>query len=103
MFLADKDDGLGDARAVMKMEMAKHHAETINKMLLKDIQYRSTTLNDFDSIDRITSSPKIEKQSTFSDVASGDHDQYNISRPEGSTQQWYDANVDAGTAGAERH
>ena len=102
MFLADKDDGLGDARAVMKMEMAKHHAETINKMLLKDIQYRSTTLNDFDSIDRITSSPKIEKQSTFSDVASGDHDQYNISRPEGSTQQWYDANVDAGTAGAER-
>ena len=27
MFLADKDDGLGDARAVMKMEMAKHHAE----------------------------------------------------------------------------
>ena len=102
MFLADKDDGLGDARAVMKMEMAKHHAETINKMLLKDIQYRSTTLNDFDSIDRITSSPKIEKASTFGDVAAGDHDQYNISRPEGSTQQWYDANVDAGTAGAER-
>ena len=102
MFLADKDDGLGDARAVMKMEMAKHHAETINKMLLKDIQYRSTTLNDFDSIDRITSSPKIEKASTFGDVAAGDHNQYNISRPEGSTQQWYDANVDAGTAGAER-
>ena len=102
MFLADKDDGLGDARAVMKMEMAKHHAETINKMLLKDIQYRSTSLNDFDSIDRITSSPKIEKASTFGDVAAGDHNQYNISRPEGSTQQWYDANVDAGTAGAER-
>ena len=102
MFLADKDDGLGDARAVMKMEMAKHHAETINKMLLKDIQYRSTTLNDFDSIDRITSSPKIEKASTFGDVAAGDHDLYNVSRPEGATQQWYDANVDAGVAGAER-
>tara|TARA_R100001463_G_scaffold50452_1_gene100731 strand:+ start:1720 stop:2889 length:1170 start_codon:yes stop_codon:yes gene_type:complete len=102
MFLADKDDGLGDARAVMKMEMAKHHAETINKMLLKDIQYRSTTLNDFDSIDRITSSAKIEKASTFSDVAAGDHNQYNIDRPEASTQVWSDANVDAGTAGAER-
>ncbi len=102
MFLADKDDGLGDARAVMKMEMAKHHAETINKMLLKDISFRSTTFNDFDSIDRITSSAKIEKASTFGDVAAGDHNQYNIDRPEASTQQWHDANVDAGTAGAER-
>ncbi len=102
MFLADKDDGLGDARAVMKMEMAKHHAETINKMLLKDISYRSTSLNDFDSIDRITSSAKIEKASTFLDVTAGDHNQYNISRPEGTTQQWYDSNVDAGAASAER-
>ena len=44
MFLADKDDGLVDARAVMKMEMAKHHAEVINKMLLSDVSNRSTTI-----------------------------------------------------------
>ena len=101
MFLADKDDGLGDARAVMKMEMAKHHAENINTMLLKDLQYRSTTLNDFDSIDRITSAPIIET-TAFSDVASGDHNQYNVTRSTAGSQQWYDSNVDAGVAGAER-
>lgn len=102
MFLADKDDGLGDARAVMKMEMAKHHAEAINKMLLKDIDFRDTTLNDFESIDRCLSSSFVETTS-FGDVsAAGDHDQYNIDRNAGSTAQWYDANVDAGSSGAER-
>ena len=34
VFLADKDDGLGDMRAVLKEEMGKHHAEMVNKMLL---------------------------------------------------------------------
>ena len=102
MFLADKDDGLGDARAVMKMEMAKHHAEAINKMLLKDIDFRDTTLNDFESIDRCLSSSFVETTS-FGDVsAAGDHDQYNIDRNAGSVAQWYDANVDAGSSGAER-
>jgi len=102
MFLADKDDGLGDARAVMKMEMAKHHAESINKMLLKDIDFRDTTLNDFESIDRCLSSSFVETTS-FGDVsAAGDHDQYNIDRNAGSVAQWYDANVDAGSSGAER-
>jgi hypothetical protein len=102
MFLADKDDGLGDARAVMKMEMAKHHAESINKMLLKDIDFRDTTLNDFESIDRCLSSSFVETTS-FGDVsAAGDHDQYNIDRNAGSVAQWYDANVDAGASGAER-
>ena len=28
----DKDDGLGDIRAILKEEMGKHHAEHINKM-----------------------------------------------------------------------
>ena len=102
MFLADKDDGLGDARAVMKMEMAKHHAESINKMLLKDIDFRDTTLNDFESIDRCLSSSFVETTG-FGDVsAAGDHDQYNIDRNAGSVAQWYDANVDAGASGAER-
>jgi len=104
MFLADKDDGLGDARAVMKMEMAKHHAETINKMLLKDISFRSTTLNDFESIDRITSSPFVEHLG-FTDVATGDHATYNLARPNPNpptAQNWFDANVDAGTNSAER-
>ncbi len=104
MFLADKDDGLGDARAVMKMEMAKHHAETINKMLLKDISLRSTTLNDFESIDRITSSAFVET-SGFTDVAPGDHATYNLARDNTAPvakQNWYDANVDAGAASAER-
>ncbi len=102
MFLADKDDGLGDARAVMKMEMAKHHAEAINKMLLKDIDFRDTTLNDFESIDRCLSSSFVETTS-FGDVsAAGDHDQYNIDRNAGSVAQWYDANVDAGASGTER-
>jgi len=104
MFLADKDDGLGDARAVMKMEMAKHHAETINLMLLKDIDTRTTTLNDFESLDRITSSSFTEATS-FGDVShEADHDTYNITRA-GATagsSQWYDANVDAGATGTER-
>ena len=102
MFLADKDDGLGDARAVMKMEMAKHHAEVINKMLLSDVSNRSTTLNDFESLDRCLSATNIETTS-FSDVAAGDHKQYNIDRADdGSSQSWYDSNVDAGTTSAQR-
>lgn len=102
MFLADKDDGLGDARAVMKMEMAKHHAEMINKMLLDDVGNRETTLNNFESIDRCISATNIETTS-FSDISAGDHKQYNIDRADdGSSQQWYDANVDAGSSGTER-
>jgi len=102
MFLADKDDGLGDARAVMKMEMAKHHAEVINKMLLSDVKNRSSTLNDFESLDRCLSATNIEATS-FSDIAAGDHKQYNIDRADdGSSQSWYDSNVDAGASSAQR-
>ena len=52
MFLSDKDDGLGDSRAILKEEMGKHHAEHINDMLTEDV----TTVagNDFESLDRVT-------------------------------------------------
>ena len=52
MFLADKDDGLGDIRSVLKEEMGKHHAETINLMLCKDSE--TVAGNDFESLDRVT-------------------------------------------------
>jgi hypothetical protein len=98
MFLADKDDGLGDARAVIKMEMSKSHAESINKMLLRDVD--TVAHNNFESLDRAMSS-------SFDEVASGanqavsditDHNQYTITRSTGSVRQWYDANVDADNA-----
>jgi len=99
MFLADKDDGLGDARAVMKMEMAKHHAEHINQMLLQDVD--TVAGNDFESIDRALSSAFVETASSFVDTIA-DHNMYSITRSTGSTRQWYDANVDAGASGAQR-
>ena len=37
-FLADKDDGLGDIRSILKEEMGKHHAEHVNLMLLEDVE-----------------------------------------------------------------
>ena len=100
VFLADKDDGLGDARAVMKMEMAKHHAEHINVMLLQDLD--TAAGNNYESLDRCLSSAFVETAS-FGDVSAiTDHNQYNITRSTGSTRQWYDSNVDAGAAGVER-
>ena len=99
MFLADKDDGLGDARAVMKMEMAKHHAEHINVMMLEDVENKAG--NDFESLDRCLSSAFVETASSFVDTIA-DHNQYSITRSTGSVAQWYDANVDAGDSGASR-
>ncbi len=52
IFLADKDDGLGDIRSVLKEEMGKHHAEMVNKMLLVDTS--TVAGNNFESLDRIT-------------------------------------------------
>jgi len=52
IFLADKDDGMGDIRSVLKEEMGKHHAESINKMLLDKVD--NTAGNNFESLDRIT-------------------------------------------------
>tara|TARA_R100000152_G_C6774765_1_gene202729 strand:- start:1225 stop:2373 length:1149 start_codon:yes stop_codon:yes gene_type:complete len=99
MFLADKDDGLGDARAVMKMEMAKHHTEHINQMLLTDVD--TVSGNNFNSLDRITSSAFVETATNFVSDAT-DHDIYNLTRAAGTATNWYDGNVDAGAAGADR-
>ena len=99
MFLADKDDGLGDARAVMKMEMAKHHTEHINQMLLTDVD--TLAGNNFNSLDRITSNAFVETASSFVDAAT-DHDIYNLTRAQGTATNWYDGQVDAGAAGANR-
>ena len=52
VFLADKDDGMGDMRSVLKEEMGKHHAEMVNKMLLVDTS--TVAGNNFESLDRIT-------------------------------------------------
>jgi hypothetical protein len=96
MFLADKDDGLGDARAVIKMEMSKSHAESINKMLLRDVNIVAG--NNFESIDRATSSSFIEKTGMDDIDAITVHNQYSLTRNSsgGSAREWYDANVDAG-------
>tara|TARA_R110000765_G_scaffold187252_6_gene292862 strand:+ start:732 stop:1847 length:1116 start_codon:yes stop_codon:yes gene_type:complete len=100
MFLADKDDGLGDARAVIKMEMSKSHAESINKMLLRDVD--TVAGNNFESLDRATSS-SFSEPASFADVSAlTDHNMYSITRNSTGANDWFDANVDAGTAGAER-
>jgi hypothetical protein len=52
IFLADKDDGMGDIRSVLKEEMGKHHAESINRMLLDKVD--NPAGNNFESLDRIT-------------------------------------------------
>jgi len=62
MSLADKDDGLGDLRAVLKEEMGKHHAEHINKMLLTPLEclYQAGTHPTADLVDNdLTSLYKI--------------------------------------------
>ena len=99
MFLADKDDGLGDARAVMKMEMAKHHTEHINRMLLEDVD--TAAGNNFESLDRITSSAFVETASSFVSDAT-DHNIYNLTRAAGTADNWYDAQVDGGVSAANR-
>ena len=100
MFLADKDDGLGDARAVIKMEMSKSHAESINKMLLRDVD--TVASNNFESIDRATSSSFTEPAS-FGDISNlTDHNMYSITRNSTGANSWFDANVDAGATGTER-
>lgn len=107
MFLADKDDGLGDARAVIKMEMSKSHAESINKMLLKDFGDNATNGgglagNSFESLDRATSS-SLSETAAFDEVDNlSAHNMYSITRDSTGTRSWFDANVDVGTNGTER-
>ena len=101
VFLADKDDGLGDMRAVLKEEMGKHHAEMVNKMLLTDSD--TVAGNNFESLDRITGNDGGSSGGTTSmetGSASADHcgandlDIYSIDR---SANSWSNAVVNCGT------
>ena len=109
MFLADKDDGLGDIRQVLKEEMGKHHAEHVNRMLCED----TTTVagNDFESLDRVTVG-SIEGSGTTADTmnfsadgtaygTAADEDIYSIDR---SGNSWAEAEVStSGSKGTNRN
>ena len=82
MFLSDKDDGLGDIRAILKEEMGKHHAEHINKMMTTD---KATAAgNNFESLDRVTVGAS----------AGSDEDIYSIDRS-GNSWSLAEHNVDS--------
>ena len=101
VFLADKDDGLGDMRAVLKEEMGKHHAEMVNKMLLTDSE--TVAGNNFESLDRITgndggSSGGLTSMETGASAGTdhcgaNDLDIYSIDR---SANSWSNAEVNCG-------
>ena len=101
VFLADKDDGMGDMRSVLKEEMGKHHAEMVNKMLLVDSE--TVAGNNFESLDRITgndggSSGGLTSMETggSADVdhcGADDLDIYSIDR---SANSWSNAEVNCG-------
>jgi hypothetical protein len=107
IFLADRDDGLGDIRAVLKEEMGKHHAEMVNKMLLADVD--TPAANNFESLDRITVGDAgttgltgLKTSSSDAHVsAASDLDIYSIDR---SANAWSHAEMDcaADTADASR-
>ena len=109
VFLADKDDGLGDMRSVLKEEMGKHHAEMVNKMLLTDCS--TTAGNNFESLDRITaaeaadgsgSATTLKTTSSNNHADDGDLDIYSIDR---RTNTWSSAEVNCAadtTAGNKR-
>ena len=95
MFLADKDDGLGDIRSVLKEEMGKHHAEHINRMLTEDV----TTVagNNFESLDRVTTCNNSMTSGTHYDA--GDEDLYSIDR---SANTWSFAEDSADSGATDR-
>ena len=110
IFLADKDDGLGDIRSVLKEEMGKHHAEHINQMLTTDSE--TPAGNDIESLDRITGNDGGATGGLTSMETGGtpgtDHcgatdlDIYSISR---NANAWSNAEVDCGadrSAGSRR-
>ena len=77
IFLADKDDGLGDIRSVLKEEMGKHHAEMVNQMLLTDVD--TPAGNNFESLDRVTTGNNTMSVSN-GHYGAGDEDIYSIDR-----------------------
>tara|TARA_R110002020_G_scaffold201043_5_gene403493 strand:+ start:1004 stop:2170 length:1167 start_codon:yes stop_codon:yes gene_type:complete len=95
IFLADKDDGLGDIRSVMKEEMGKHHAEMVNKMLCTDVDTPSA--NNFESLDRVTAAYSNNATTTTGLVnghdnlsADSDLDIYSVDR---SANSWSNAEM----------
>ena len=97
VFLADKDDGMGDIRSVLKEEMGKHHAEMVNGMLLSSVD--TPAGNNFESLDRVTSNAALMTTGTGHVSANADHDIYSISR---ANNTWSDAEVDVDSSDADR-
>ena len=96
IFLADKDDGMGDIRSVLKEEMGKHHAEMVNKMLLTDVTTKAN--NNIESIDRVTTADSTAMTSgTHYDTH--DEDIYSIDR---SANSWSFAEGNADTGSTNR-
>ena len=105
IFLADKDDGMGDIRSVLKEEVGKHHAEHINVMLTQDVD--TPAGNDFESLDRVTAASTMDSTGTAWAATAGttgastthtahisaaaDVDIYSIDR---SANTWADAEID---------
>ena len=99
IFLADKDDGLGDIRQVLKEEMGKHHADHVNQMLTEDVD--TPAGNDFESLDRLTTDPDTINAANGYVSANTDNDLYSITR-DGSSD-FHSAEVSAsGTKGTNR-
>jgi hypothetical protein len=98
IFLADKDDGMGDIRSVLKEEMGKHHAEMTNKMLLLDVD--TTADNGFESIDRVTTGDSTG-MTAGTHYTSGREDIYSINR-DGTDNSWSYAEVNADTGATDR-
>ena len=80
--------------AVLREQLAKHHAEMINIMLLTDSDTLASTA--FDSIDRVTTSSAA---ATALYTAATDADIYGITR---STASWSDAAISYGSEGTDR-
>jgi len=99
IFLADKDDGLGDIRQVLKEEMGKHHADHVNQMLTTVVE--TPAGNDFESLDRLTTDPDTINNANGYVSANTDNDMYSITR-DGSAD-FHSAEVSAsGTSGTNR-
>lgn len=92
IFLADKDDGLGDIRQVLKEEMGKHHADHVNTMLTTDVE--TPAGNDFESLDRLTTNPSTINNANGYVSANTDNDMYSITRDSGG-DAWEAAEISA--------
>ena len=99
IFLADKDDGLGDIRQVLKEEMGKHHADHVNQMLTIDVDTPAS--NDFESLDRLTTDPDTHTVGNAYVSTLTDHDMYSVTR-DGSADFHSAETSSSGTKGTNR-